>query len=197
MWRHASITKKRRIAIYKACVFQKLLYCLDTSWLTAAAGRKLDGFHARCLRKICKVEHSYVSRLSYAEVLAEAGEQPLTATLRYRQLKIFGRITLMPDEALMLVGGYTTPHSPPLQRSVIGSAWLRQIHCKMGWRVEWLVVMLHARVADVQKKRGSGKELLRAAACSAEAVEPQTQTNSKGMPPATVNSKPSVGQPPG
>jgi len=101
LWMHASIPKTRKIAIYRACILQKLLYCLETTWLTAAASRKLDGFHAKCLRKICKIQHSYLSRVSNADVLKDAGEQPLTATLRYRQLKLFGRIALMQEDTLM------------------------------------------------------------------------------------------------
>jgi len=95
VWAHASIPRKRKIAIYKACVVQKLMYSLDTAWLCAEERRKLDGFHARCLRRICKIQHSYWSHISNAEVLQTAGEQPLSSTLKFRQLKLFGRIARM------------------------------------------------------------------------------------------------------
>ena len=99
--KHASLAQSRKIAIYKVCVTQKLLYCLDTTWLTASATRKLDGFHARCLRKVCKIPHSYISRVSNAEVLQRASEQPLSTTLRHRQLQLFRRIACMSDSTLL------------------------------------------------------------------------------------------------
>jgi len=101
VWKHASISKSRKIKIYNACVLQKLMYCMETTWLTASATRKLDGFHARCLRKICKIPHPYLSRVSNAQVLHEAEECPLSATLRHRQLQFFRRIALMSESAAL------------------------------------------------------------------------------------------------
>jgi len=95
VWRHASIAKARKMTIFKACVLQRLLYCLDTTWLTASALRKLDGFQARCLRKILGIQHAYWSHVSNASVLQQAQEWPLSVVLKHRQLKLFGRIARM------------------------------------------------------------------------------------------------------
>ena len=86
VWKHANISRKRKVEIHMACVVQKLLYCLNTLWLNKSMLRKLDGFHARCLRRICGVEHAYLSRVSNAQVLAEAKAEPLSVALRVRQL---------------------------------------------------------------------------------------------------------------
>ena len=52
VWKHANIPQHRKIQIFDTCVGSQLLYCLHTAWLNKAELRKLDGFHARCLRKI-------------------------------------------------------------------------------------------------------------------------------------------------
>ena len=57
----------------KIVIVQKLLYGLEGAWINAAGKRKLDGFHARCLRKVLGVPHAYYSRVSNAEVLRRAG----------------------------------------------------------------------------------------------------------------------------
>jgi len=99
VWSHANISQQRKVVTYKACVIQKLLYCLDTTWLNTKSLRKLDGFHARCLRKIHGLPHSYVSRISNVDVLKRAGCHTLSSTLRERQLKLLGKIARMNDDA--------------------------------------------------------------------------------------------------
>jgi hypothetical protein len=52
VWAHSNISRRFKYQIYVACVVQKLLYGLESAWINAAGKRKLDGFHARCLRRI-------------------------------------------------------------------------------------------------------------------------------------------------
>ena len=101
VWKHADITRNRKIVLYRACVLQKLLYCLHTAWLPVNALRKLDGFHTRCLRKICGIQHAYLSRVSNARVLEVANLNPLSAMLREKQLKLFGKIARQGDNSLL------------------------------------------------------------------------------------------------
>ena len=82
-------------------MLQKLLYSLHTAWIPASSARKLDGFHARCLRSILKVPHAYLSRVSNAQVLQQAGVPALTQTLRERQLKLFGELARKGDTSLL------------------------------------------------------------------------------------------------
>ena len=51
-----------------------LWYDLETTWLNAAMRRRMDGFHARCLRKILKIPAAYVSRVSDDSVLRVLAE---------------------------------------------------------------------------------------------------------------------------
>ena len=74
-------------------------------WLGQAARRKLDGFHARCIRKIVKIPPSYYSRVSNADVLAEVGAPKLSTILLERQLGYFGDLA-------------RRPHSCPVRKMV-------------------------------------------------------------------------------
>ena len=87
---------KRKLDIYTACVVSKLLYNLNTVWLSAVARRRLDGFHARCLRQILRIPPAFVSRVSNGVVFRTAGMQPMTDILLRQQLTYFGRIARMP-----------------------------------------------------------------------------------------------------
>ena len=60
--------------------------------LNAAARRRLDGFHARCLRQILGVKPSFISKVSNVEVRAKAGGvHRRRVSLLDRQLRLFGR----------------------------------------------------------------------------------------------------------
>ena len=71
---------------------QKLLYGLEGAWVNAAGKRKLDGFHARCLRRILKISPAYISRVSNSFVLQQLSAIPLSSTLLERQLLYFGHV---------------------------------------------------------------------------------------------------------
>ena len=60
-WKHANITRDRKIKIYLACVISKLMYCLDSLWLLQADLQRLDAFHTKCLRCILNIPCSYIS----------------------------------------------------------------------------------------------------------------------------------------
>ena len=78
--------------IFEACVQTKLLYSLHTTWLKKQELAKVDAFHARCLRRILGIGHSYWSRVTNASVLQLAGRMKLSSVLLQRQLCLFGQI---------------------------------------------------------------------------------------------------------
>ena len=55
LWGHADVSRQKKLQFFSALVVSKLAYGLCTAWLTKARQRKLDGFHARCLRRILKI----------------------------------------------------------------------------------------------------------------------------------------------
>ena len=64
IWKHSTLGRKKKIEIFNACICSKLAYGLSTSIFTAKEIRRLDGFHARCLRKILKIAPSFYSHIS-------------------------------------------------------------------------------------------------------------------------------------
>jgi len=92
LWGHAGVGCKRRLQFLRACVFSKLLYGLATMWLVKAQLRRLDGFQARCLRRVQGIPAAFVSRISNTEVLRRANSTPLSQQLLYRQLIIMGKV---------------------------------------------------------------------------------------------------------
>ena len=51
VWTRSSLSRARKLGIFESCVLSVLVYGSKTAWFGAVARRRLDGFHARCLRK--------------------------------------------------------------------------------------------------------------------------------------------------
>ena len=75
----------------------KLQYGLESAWLNQCERRRLDAFYCKCIRRILKIKHSYFSRVSNAQFLATAKEEPVSISMIKQQLKAFGRIALSSD----------------------------------------------------------------------------------------------------
>ena len=78
-----------------------MLYGLSSAWLDAAESRRLDGFHARCLRKITRIKPSFISRVSNAAVLKQAGQTELRRQLMKQQLLLYGRLARSPNDDVL------------------------------------------------------------------------------------------------
>ena len=131
LWQHANVSRAFKIQVYEACVVQKLMYCLHTGCFSKAQLRKLDGFHARCLRQILSIPHAKYFRISNAKVLATARAVPLSSILLERQLRLFGDV-------------FRKRAGDPLRAAVFddGSASLRQTpgarrqgHPRQNWAI--------------------------------------------------------------
>jgi len=96
VWRHAHISRKRKIEAFQSMIVSRLLYGLSTAWLNVAQVRRLNGFQSRCLRPILGIKPAFVSRVSNAVVLQQAGQVPLGWQLRKQQLLMYGRIARAP-----------------------------------------------------------------------------------------------------
>ena len=95
VWAHTSLPVARKLRIFQACVLAVLVYGLKTSWLNTAARRRIDGFQARCLRRILRVPAAYYSRIPNTSVRDRARTRPLSNMLLERQLLMFGEIARM------------------------------------------------------------------------------------------------------
>ena len=98
-WSHANISRRRKIELYHACVVSKLSYGLESMWLLSPELRRLDAFHIRFLRCICRIEPSHISRVSHAIVLETDGQAPFSTILRNRQLALYEQIVRMDDDS--------------------------------------------------------------------------------------------------
>ena len=79
----------------------KLAYGLASAWLNTAQRRRVDGFQARCLRRIWGVPPSYISRISNKTVLDRASQRPLTRLLEKEQLLLYGRAARAAEDSIM------------------------------------------------------------------------------------------------
>ena len=120
VWSHSHIQVRRRIQIFQSCVGSRLLYGLTSACLRKADRRRLDGFHARCLRRILKIPAAYVSRVSNATVFERAGCRPFSAQLLEQQLMFLGTIARRSDDdpvrRCVFKPGGTTPKAPEKTR---------------------------------------------------------------------------------
>ena len=100
-WSHANVTRQRKIELYQACVVSKVMYNLESLWLLQADVHRLDAFHVKCLRVICRIPCSYISRITNQHVLEVAGQHPLSELLRDRQQKLYRQIAQSPETSLL------------------------------------------------------------------------------------------------
>ena len=99
VWAHANLPMLEKVRIFEACVVARLTYGLQTAWLPRVIRRRLDGFQARCLRRICRILPSVLSHVSNADVRARAGSQRLSTSVRMQQLMLAGRYMAAPEDA--------------------------------------------------------------------------------------------------
>ena len=81
-----------KLKYFQAFVLSKLRYGLCTCWLTKTQKRRLEGFHARCLRRIMGILPAFLSRVSNTKVFTMAKVQPVTTQLLIDQLMLLGRV---------------------------------------------------------------------------------------------------------
>ena len=101
LWRHAAVSRRRKIDILNATVIPKLLYSLMTACLNLAERRRLDGFHNRCLRLVWGIQPALISRVSNSSVLQITQQKPLTHLLARQQLMMFGKVARAPAGSLL------------------------------------------------------------------------------------------------
>ena len=97
LWSHTSVSKVRKIEVFQSVISARLLYGLNSAWLNIADARRLDGFQARCLRRILGIRHAYYSRVSNKTVLELAQQPPYTKQLLKQQLLLYGKIARSAD----------------------------------------------------------------------------------------------------
>ena len=98
LWNHTNLPVIRKFMIYRACICSTLLYGLESAWLNKRLRNRIDGFHARCLRKMLRILPSYWSRIANVDVLKKLDAIPLSSMLLEKQLLYFGKLFRLPDD---------------------------------------------------------------------------------------------------
>ena len=104
VWKHAGLSTKKKLQIYKSCVVSKLLYNMSTLWLTETQLNSIDAFHYKCLRSIANIPTTWgamqigVARTSNEAVRAKLNETLLSDEVRLHQLKLLGHILRRPQD---------------------------------------------------------------------------------------------------
>jgi hypothetical protein len=101
LWRHTSLSTKRKLEVFQAVITSRLLNGLSSAWLHVKEQRQIDGFQARCLRRILGVMPSFISRVSNQKVLEQSGQRRYTCQLLRQQLLLYGKIARSPDDDVL------------------------------------------------------------------------------------------------
>ena len=101
VWNHTSVRKAEKNKLFYSLVVSKLMYALETVWLSTAERRKLDGMQSRCLRTILGIRHSFYNRVSNKTVRQRCNVIPLSTTLLQRQLQYFGKLARLPSNSVL------------------------------------------------------------------------------------------------
>ena len=148
LWNHASVSVRDKLQFLHALIVSRLIYGLSTVWLVTAQRRRLDGFYARCLRRILRIPAAYVSRVSNTKVLLQAGVKPFSEQLLFRQLALLGKVARSPTENPLrkdtFVPGSVTPQ--------IGRTMRRVGRPRQNW-TEMLMKVGEARLGAAEHKR--------------------------------------------
>ena len=96
LWGHTAVSQQEKIRFLDALVMSRLQYGLSTVWLVTAQRRRLDGFYARCLRRILRIAPAYISRISNARVFSNAGRRPFSHQLLKHQLLLLRKVAISP-----------------------------------------------------------------------------------------------------
>ena len=90
--------KRRKIEFFRSLILSKLQYGIASAWLSKADLRRLDGFQARCLRKMLKVPPAFIPRISNERVCRMVDVQSFSKLVRATQLKLLGQVFMDPNK---------------------------------------------------------------------------------------------------
>ena len=136
LWSHANVPRKDKVQYFQMLVVSRLIYGLSSLWLVTAQRRRLDGFYARCLRRIFRIPAAFISRVSNAAVFAQAGVAPLSDQLLLGQLTLFGKVARSPEGSLLRRDTFI----PQTLRPHVGSLVRRIGRPRQTWTEELLKV---------------------------------------------------------
>ena len=126
LWKDPSSNPKWKLLIYDAVIRSKLLYSLETVHLTGTLRKKLDAFHLRGLRKILRMQTTYVNRQNTnqrvyqtaSDIAFPSGNgcvKPFTELLDERRIKLAGHILRSPNSDPLRQVTYQPDSAEPVE----------------------------------------------------------------------------------
>ena len=100
-WSHANITRNRKLELFRAIILPKLLYICKSIWINQDGLSRINAFHVKCLRQICRIAPSYFSRVPNSEIYELCGDTLLSVLLHKRQIELYQSITELPENNIM------------------------------------------------------------------------------------------------
>ena len=115
-WRHSSLSQRWKLKVYRTVVIPILTYGLGVESLSQPELQRLDGIHARFLRRVLGIPTTYYTKIidptahttTNAEVLQQSHTSPLTDYVATEQLKLLGHILRTGSDDLMHDITFTT-----------------------------------------------------------------------------------------
>ena len=136
--------------MYSSCVVSKLLFSLECECTLQADKKRLDAFHCRCLRRIFKIPVSWISRVPNSIVYQMANSKPLSETLLFQQLVLFGKIAKLPDTDYIRRLTFQPSSITPTR-----CMYRRRGRPRLAWQA-----VLHARAVDILNQQNADYSLL-------------------------------------
>ena len=96
LWNHAGLAVREKLHFFDSLIVSRLKYGLGTICLVTSQRRRLDGFYARCLRKILTIPAAFISRVSNASVYGQAGVSCFSMQLVRQQVALLRRVARAP-----------------------------------------------------------------------------------------------------
>ena len=125
-----------------------MLYGLLACSLNVAELRRLDGFQAKCIRQVLRIQPSFYSRVSNSKVLERAGSARASELLARQQLLMLGRVLRAPQASAL--------HKCTVVPGTLLPATSFYIRRRGRPRKEWAPTVLQAAHA----KNNTGQDLL-------------------------------------
>ena len=91
-WRHSSCPERFKLQVLDAVCRAKLLYGLETAQLTQATIKTLDTFQLKGLRKILRMETTYVNRENSNDKVIQTANEKIQQQGGNKEIKLFSEV---------------------------------------------------------------------------------------------------------
>ncbi|KAK2154488.1 hypothetical protein NP493_2181g00005 [Ridgeia piscesae] len=117
IWKSNQYTTKTKIRLYNSNVKSILLYGSECWRVVKGDMAKVDAFHNRCLRKICRI--FWPNKISNVDLCKKTGCNSAVLEIKRRRLRWLGHVLRMPQDSIPKVALRWTPPRKRKRQSVM------------------------------------------------------------------------------